>query len=353
MGFVYIKLKHAASADAVVRSTILPPADRQFAIVGFGASPPAISPDGKLLVSPVRDAQGKRSLWLRGLNDAGEGRMLPGTEGGGDPFWSPDSRSIGFFAGGKLTRIDSDGSGLQVLCDAVRAKGGAWSPGGIILFTPLGESGLYQIPANGGIPRQVTQLNTGRGEQSHRYPTFLPDGRHFLFMVRSNPNSNPEINGIYAGSLDSQDYHMVVRTTFGSAFEASGTILYLRDDRSVVAQPFDERKLVITGEPTVLPDRVESRFGTRPAFTASRAGVFAYYPASPGGAVALTWYDRDGRRGDPLDTGMVVAPALSPDGTQVVVTNLSPRLSSDQWSYDLSRGTKTRFGIAALWITAS
>ena len=112
MGFVYINLKNAASADAVVRSTILPPADRQFAIVGFGGSPPAISPDGKLLVSPVRDAQGKRSLWLRALNDAGEGRMLPGTEGGADPFWSPDGRSIGFFAGGKLKRIDSAGSGL-------------------------------------------------------------------------------------------------------------------------------------------------------------------------------------------------------------------------------------------------
>lgn len=339
MGFVYIKLKNVASADAVVRSTILPPADRQFAIVGFGGSPPAISQDGKLLVSPVRDAQGMRSLWLRALNDAGEGRMLPGTEGGTDPFWSPDGRSIGFFAGGKLKRIDSDGSGLQVLCDALRQKGGTWSQGGIILFSPLGISGLYQIPANGGTPRQVTQLNTGRGE-SHRNPIFLPDGRGFLFQVINNPN--PEINGIYAGSLDSQDHHMVVRTTFGSVFESSGIILYLRDDRSVVAQPFDERKLVTTGEPTVLPDRVESRFGTRPAFTASRAGVFAYYPASPGGSVALTWYDRGGRRSDPLDTGMPVAPALSPDGTQVVVTDLSPRLSSNQWSYDLSRGTKTR-----------
>jgi Tol biopolymer transport system component len=350
MGIGDMKLKNAPSADTVVRSAILPPADRQFAVAGsaasdfsrqFNASTPAISLDGKQLVSPVRDTRGKFSLWLRGLNDAGEGRMLPGTEGAADPFWSPDGRSIGFFAGGKLKRIDSDGSGLQVLCDVATERGGAWSPDGIMLFAPSYFSPLYEIAANGGTPRHITKLNTGRGEMSHRWPVFLADGRHFLFFVRSI--LNPEINGIYAGSLDSQDFHMVVRTFQGPAFEARGSILYVRDG-AVVAQTFDERKLVTTGEPTVLPDRVGFIPRTsRALFSASRAGVLAYYPASPGGPLAVTWYDRDGRRGDPVGTGDLLSPALSPDGTHAVVTIDSiDGLGSDLWSFDLTRGTKTR-----------
>jgi len=328
MGIVYIKLKNAAPANIVVRFTIQPPADHQFA-----GSSPALSADGKLLVSPVRDTQGKVSLWLRSLSDAGEGRMLPGTEGASGPFWSPDGRSIGFFAGGKLKRIDPDGTGLQVLCDASAARGGAWGSTGIILFAPTEASTLYQIPANGGTPKQVTTLNTGRGESSHRWPIFLPDGRHFLFFVRNIPNL--DITGIYAGSLDSQDYHMVVRTgAWEQAFETSGTILY-SSDGAVVAQPFDERRLVTTGEPTVLPERVAW-------FTASRAGVLAYYPGPPG-FEALTWYERDGKRGDRLHTGRAAAPALSPDGTQAVVTIISDdALTSDLWNFDLGRGTKNR-----------
>jgi DNA-binding winged helix-turn-helix (wHTH) protein len=292
VGIGYIKLKNTAPADSVVRSAILPPAGSQFADViaqSFGAL--AISPDGKQLVSAVRDTQGKRSLWLRGLNEAGGGRLLPGTEDGGLPFWSPDGRSIGFFVGGKLKRIDSDGNSLQTLCDAPAGRGGAWSLDGIILFATA-RSPLYEIPAKGGTPRQVTKLNTARGEMSHLWPVFLADGRRFLFFVRSE--LNPEINGIYAGSLDTQDYHMVVRTFQGPAFEARGTILYVRDG-AVVAQPFDERKLVATGEPTVLPDRVGLALNTsRALFGASPAGVLAYYPATPGGFLAVSWYERDG-----------------------------------------------------------
>jgi eukaryotic-like serine/threonine-protein kinase len=342
MGIVYIKLKNAASADTVVRSTILPPSGSQFAdIFDEPLGAPAISPDGKQLVSPVKDGRGNSFLWLRSLNESGEGRRLPGTEGGGNPFWSPDGRSIGFFTEGKLKRIDSNGSGLQVLCDGLpgAGRGGAWSPEGIILFTPSMISALYEIPANGGTPRQITNLNTSRGEAIHSRPVFLADGKHFLFFVRSN--INPEITGVYAGSLDSKDYHMVVRTSLGPAFEAGGTILYVRDG-AVVAQPFDERKLVTTGEPTVLPDRVgTSIIFAHALFGASRAGVLAYYPANA--PRVISWYERDGRRGDPLDSGDLFASPLSPDGTHALVTIAKPDvLGSDLWNFDLSRGTKTR-----------
>jgi Tol biopolymer transport system component len=341
LGVAYFRKATPSAQATVVRSAILPPAGSQFAdLLAQSSGAPAISPDGKQLVSAVRDTQGKFSLWLRGLNDAGGGRMLPGTEGGGLPFWSPDGRSIGFFAGGKLKRIDTDGDLLQTLCDASQGRGGAWSPDGIILFTPNAYSPLYEIPANGGTPRQITILNTARGENSHRWPVFLADGRHFLFFLRDY--QNPEVAGIYAGSLDSQDYHMVVRTSQGPAFEARGSILYVRDG-AVVAQPFDERKLVATGEPTVLPDRVGFSPGTvRALFGASPAGVLAYYPASPGGFFGVTWYERDGRRGDPLGTNDLLAPALSPDGTHAVVTIFGTGGGADIWSFDLSRGTKTR-----------
>lgn len=342
MGIVYIKLKNAASADTIVRSTILPPSGSQFAdIFDEPLGAPAISPDGKQLVSPVKDSRGNSFLWLRSLNESGEGRRLPGTEGGGNPFWSPDGRSIGFFTEGKLKRIDSNGSRLQVLCDGLpgAGRGGAWSPDGIILFTPSMISALYEIPANGGTPRQITNLNTGRGEAVHSRPVFLADGKHFLFFVRSN--INPEITGVYAGSLDSQDYHMVVRTTLGPAFEAGGTILYVRDG-AVVAQPFDERKLVTTGDPTVLPDRVATSFiFSHALFGASRAGVLAYYPANA--PRVISWYERDGRRGDPLDTSDLFFFPLSPDGTHALVSIFNPDgLSADLWNFDLSRGTKTR-----------
>ena len=267
--------------------------------------------------------------------------MLPGSEGGLLPFWSPDSHSIGFFVGGKLKRIDTDGKLLQTLCDAQDARGGAWSPNGTILFASDRYSALYQIPASGGTPRQVTEINASRDEQSHRWPFFLADGRHFLFFIRSE--QQPEVTGIYAGSLDSKDYHPVVKATLGPAFEAGGTILYVRDD-VVVAQPFDERKLATAGEPVALPDHVGGNPAfSRASFSVSRTGVLLYSPAPPGGPFVLAWYDRDGKRSDPLDTGYFYHPSLSPDGTQAVVPIVSSDgLSVDLWSFDLGRGTKTR-----------
>jgi Tol biopolymer transport system component len=186
---IALHLKNAASPSAaVVRAMIPLPVDNQFT----GIVLPALSPDGRQLVANVWDNHGKRALWLRSLNDAGEGRILPGTEGGILPFWSPDSRSIRFFAAGKLKRIDIEGDLVQVLADVTAApRGGAWSPDGIIVFTPGQYSALYQIPASGGTPRQITDL--GKKEQSHRWPVFLADGKHFLFYVRSQ--QQPDLSG--------------------------------------------------------------------------------------------------------------------------------------------------------------
>ena len=340
-GAAYFKSKETSPSALVVRSRIPPPADMQFNPFVGGMWLPAISPDGTHIVFPVRDSRGVR-LWLRATNDTGDGSALPGTENGGLPFWSPDGRSIGFFADGKLKRIDIEGNLVRVLCEVASTRGAAWNQDGVILFEPTQLSPIYQVPASGGIAKPVTEINATRKEQSHRWPVFLPDGKHFLFFVRSE--ENPEIGGVYAGSLDSKDYHLVIKTNSGPAFVVRGTLVYVRDE-VVVTQHFDEKRLVTSGEPVALPDRVAfNRMNSSALFSVSPAGLMLYYPATSGGPQILNWRDREGKRGDSLDSAFFYGPiSLSPDGTQAALSIFnSDGLSSDLWSLDLNRATKTR-----------
>jgi Tol biopolymer transport system component len=338
LGILYAK--RTKPVAWVVRSRILPPPDTQFNPINVDAGGPVISPDGKQLVAAVRDNSGKSFLWLRALDEAGEGRALTGTEGGGDPFWSPDSRSIGFFAGGKLKRIDVDANSTQTLCEAGRGRGGTWGPGDVILFAPSLSDPLYQISAKGGPEKRITELDRSHAESSHRWPVFLPDGRHFLYFVRSD---QAEFSGIYAGSLDSQEKRQVVATAYGPAQLTSERLLYVRGE-TLVTQDYDERRLAITGEAIPLPDRVYLNPGTSNALlSASKTGMLVYYPAMQGGGFELAWLDRRGKRGDSIDRGFLYGPSLSPDGIHALIQKVgSDGLTSDLWNLDLVRGTRTR-----------
>jgi len=331
----------ASLTRSIARAAILPPADADFFSLDIEAGAPAISTDGKLLAAPVRDKNGKVSLWIRAL-DSPDGRILPGTEGGGLPFWSPDNRSIGFFSNGKLKRIDADGGSLQIICDVSLApRGASWSRNGLILFTPNVDTPLYQVPANGGTAVAVTALDSGRGEKSHRWPQFLPDGTHYLFLGRSIER---ERMGVYLGSLGSKAYRLLVNTGFAGVYSA-GYLLFMRN-QTLFAQPFDAAKAEIHGEPIPLPDRVTEISSVSAAvLSASQNGTLVYYSnanAQPGWDIV--WRDRTGKTLDSVAHGYFSQPAISPDSTKVAVSLYDEQWwLPDLWVFDLTRGTKTRF----------
>ena len=225
----------------VVCASILPPAGTTFLSASVQAFPPALSPDGTRLAFVARDEKGKTLLYIRQLNSL-EARPLAGTDGARLPFWSPDGREIGFFADDKLKKIDAGGGPPQTLCDA-SGFGGSWSRDGVIVFEPGAYSGLLQVPAAGGTPQPASKLDASRGEHSHRWPYFLPDGKHFLFWARSW--QGVEENGLYVGTTGSLQAKPLMKSDSMAEY-ASGYLLYMRG-QTLMARPFDLRSLDFAG----------------------------------------------------------------------------------------------------------
>jgi hypothetical protein len=293
-------------------------------------------------------------LWVRPL-DSAVAQALPGTEGAiSSPFWSPDSRSIGFFAGGKLKRIAVDGGPAQTLCDAPDGRGGTWNRDGIIVFAPSGSPGpLQRVAAVGGLPAPVTKIEGG---DLHRFPEFLPDGRRFLYLVSGG---NPDKDGVNVGSLDRQPARRLVAEQSSAAWlppptgSKDGYLLFVRDS-TLMAQPFDTRTIQPTGDPFPVAEEVSYGFNVNNAMVSiSRNGVLVYWGGASIGSMGenqLVWYDRAGKA-----LGNVGAPArtlyfaLSPDEKSVA----APRRAgsgnnTDIWLHEIARGVETRFTFHAL-----
>ena len=330
----YATLQSTPEPRRAIRSSILPPPRASVRTV-------ILSPDGSRLVYAADTADGRR-LWVRSL-DAFEVLPLPGTDNAVLPFWSADSRSIGFFADGKLKRIEAGGGPALALTD-MEGAGGTWNRDGLILVSaPSGP--IYSIPAAGGTRSDVTRLDESRHETSHRYPFFLPDGRHFLYMAL-NLAGGPEdpANQIRVASLDGKDDRALMRAYSNTIF-ATGFLLFWREG-SVFAQAFDPKHRQTAGEPVMVAQEVGSygEYYNLRSFSASDSGLLAYLrytnPES-----RLTWFDRAGRRiaavGDPA---LGFNPRISPDGQRVALEVVEPSKGrADLWTLDLARGVRTRF----------
>ena len=306
----------------------------------------ALSPDGRRLAFTAAATGGRMMVWVRSL-DTLEARALPGTDGDdlAALFWSPDSRFIGFWANGKLKKIEASGGPPQTLCDVSTAPGGTWNRDGVILFG-RNTGGLWRVPADGGTPAPVTTLDTSRQEIFHTWPQFLPDGRHFIYIARSN---QPENSAIYAGSLDSKDRKRLVGSSFSAAYAPSpnaekGHLLFLRE-AALMAQPFDAGRLDLSGEAFPVAEQVGAVL-SQAFFSVSGSGAVAYRKGVSGRSTHLLWFDRDGKSlGEVGPPGAFNDVALSPDGKRVAVSRFDLLSNNaDIWLLDLARnGAATRF----------
>ncbi|MSO82980.1 MAG: hypothetical protein EXQ53_06760, partial [Acidobacteria bacterium] len=324
-----IHFRETPPEAAAIRSTLLAPEGITLDFTN-GAGLPALSPDGRRIVFGARTADGKQPLWVRSL-DGLTAQPLAGTEGATFPFWSPDSRSIAFFADGKLKKIDAGGGPALTLADAPAGRGGSWSRNGVIIFAPTGAPGLQRVSSAGGASSPVP------GQQGS-FPWFLPDGEHFLCQDQGDAGFSFRV-----GSLDGGESTIVGAGS--NAIYAEGHLLFLGEG-TLMSQPFDADRLVTTGEAVPLAEGVQT------VLNSGRVGVFS---ASETGLLLdrqgadqrrqLTWFDRTGKTvgtvGGP-DDDLTGNPELSPDGRRVAVDRAVQR-NTDVWLIDLVRGGVTRF----------
>jgi len=343
-----------AAVVLAVRPLLRAPADRRPVRVVVPAPEktavrdPALSPDGGQLAFVGTGTDGKRLLFLRSL-DALAARPLGGTEEAEAPFWSPDGRFIGFFAGGKLKKIEVSSGVIQPLCDAPQARGGSWNREGVIVFGRANNDGLYRVSAAGGEPARLTTVEASKNETGHFWPQFLPDGRHFLYLTDSGAVEN---HRILVDSLDSQETRELLRGIRSRVlYSSTGHLLFLRE-RKLMAQTFDARRLQTTGEAFGTVDQVG--IGPDPAvhfdpFSVSQNGTLAYQAGGGTEGTELVWFDRQGKRLGSLGPPTVYAePALSPDRKRIAVSRpdtVGGQL--DIWLLDSSGGTASRFTFGA------
>ena len=332
------------NASEPVQFIVMPPEGGTFSGDGLaGSNPPgpqlALAPDGRRLAFIASTSDGRPRLWVRSL-DSVMAQPLRGTEGAARPFWSPDGRFIGFFAGAKLKTISADGGPVQVLCDVSSPRGGTWSQDGVIIFSPSFGDGLYRVSVAGDRPTPVTRIDTARQEISHRWPQFLPDGRHFLFLAL---NARRDQSGIYLGALDSADTVRILDTEFHAEFAMPGYLFFVREG-TLLAQPFDQTTSRVTGDAVSIGEHVGSGQATGEAPFSTAPGAIAYTFSNVPPPTQLTWVDRAGQpRGTIGPRGEYENAVLSADNQRVAVHRVDPVLGTDVWLMDSVHGSPSRY----------
>ena len=312
-----------------------------------GGSPKVIelpkpSPDGTAIVYPGIDSTGQHMLWLRSL-DSEQARPLPGTEAALAPFWSPDGRWIGFYAHGQVKKVSRDGASVQTITEVEDFFSGAWSANGEILLTAGNRTPIYRVPDSGGTPQQFTTLDQSRTENSHRWITFLPDGRHFFFLARCY---NRENNSLYEGSVDTGQVRRVAHMDSNVAYlpprDGHGAMLLFARDGKLFEQAFDGSSL--QGEPAAIADVQYDAIGIRGDFALSGDGRALVMRAAFATGTRLTWFDRKGTVvGTVGPPGVYQQPLISPDGGSVIFNRPDEKGGNrDIWSFDVNRGIASR-----------
>jgi Tol biopolymer transport system component len=343
-----LRLLEKPPTPIAVQASVLAPRGVQFSSSLTNPLPLAIAPDGSRVAFCARDGEGPDRLWVRSL--AGDdARPLEGTDEAQGPFFSPDGRSIAFFANRMLKRVGVAGGPVLTLAGAPDPRGGTWGKGGVILFSPDSQTGIHRVSAEGGAPSVVTVPDAAQSESTHRYPSFLPDGRHFLYLMRragAGSGREPEIR---VGDLESPR-HVKVAAVASNAVFASGHVLYVHQG-VLMAQPFDPDRLEVTGPAaTAVPDVLMDERFSRGVFSVSQNGVIVHMSGTIQTKSQLQWMARDGRLldtvGDPADYAFGGVPMISPDGASAAMAIVNPdRGTSDIWIVNLSSGVRRRLTV--------
>jgi Tol biopolymer transport system component len=326
-----------------LRVSILPPDQYSFDPLSV-----ALSPDGTKLAFVAMTSGATSQLWVRPL-DSTAAQPLAGTDEASYPFWSPDSRSLGFFAQGKLKVIDASGGAVQTLADASDTRGGTWGADGTILYSPNPTSPLLRIPAAGGTPSPAmgqegaAPIANAGVTSSQRWPAFLPDGRHFLYFQFARNNSTSSRGNIHLGLLDSTQDTILAGADYRGEY-ANGRLLFVRGG-NLMAQPFDEKKLKLSGSPVPVAEQIRGDARGAAAFSLSSDSKLVFV----GGQAAtldLAWYDRSGKKGDVIDSGTFQDVHISPDGKKIAAAKADPNGHLELYIYDVARGTKSQFSFS-------
>ena len=335
----------APPADrSIIRASIAPPEKSNFFMYGNQAGPAAISPDGRRLAFVAADSAGRRSLYVRLLNEDVPSR-LGGTEGAAFPFWSPDNRTLGFFNTNKLKRIDVSGGDAVTICDVTNARGGAWAPDGTVIFSAGASTPLFSVPASGGVPVPLTKFDLSRVENSHRWPSMLPDGKHYLYFARTTASgAKNEGDAVFIASIDQKLNKLLVHASSNAAY-ASGYLLYTRGT-TLVAQRFDDGSLELKGEAVTVAEGVSNDESIlHSQFTVSQNGVLVYQTGAVQFGSRLQICDRGGKLKETVgERAEYLFPRLSPDGRRVAadIYDLQSH-NNDIWILDVKSSSKSRF----------
>ena len=330
---------HRPQAAPSIRSSINPPPNLLFQLTGDDAGPPVLSPDGKLIAFTAVGSDGNLEIWVRPLNSL-EAHPIEGTNDAYYPFWSPDSRSLGFFVRGKLKRVDLNGGSPTDVTDLKQGKGGAWSSSGVIVFSPEPSAPLMKVSASGGTAEPLTNLDRGQ-HTSHRWPVFLPDGKHLLYLAVNHDTAKAANDAIYYASLDGRENRLLLRAQSNPVY-AAGYLLFARGDK-LMAQSFDPAKGELKGDAQpVASGVIDDPSMWHMDVSATDDGLLVYSSGAIG-TLQLVWLDRSGK-----ETGVVADnlhwafARLSPQGDRAALQTDSGAGTDDILVLDLVRGVRTR-----------